>query len=547
LDEYPSPAIEIVKDVTSNDGSGSLLASSSVNYGVTSAWYEVQIDWLASTTINVTVFNPNGTTFATLSTSDSTYSSGGVGFAYWFQHGGWDYYTSRPYVAAAPTGVFGAPQQNNGATWAAAEDATLSGLSTGSNIRLRFSVVNTGSDFTSPLQLEYAAKGSYLNCESVPTGNFTYVPVSGSCGISPACMAASAQFTNFASTSPSLTYPASFGFSPSEILQNTANETNNAGTTVTTNTATEVEYNFQMTNNASDNAYCFRSTKHGTPYQSYDHIAQATILHAPTFGPTVTLNSVINPIVLIEGTTTLVLATSTVTDLNGYADMVAATSTFYRSGVGPMCTTNDNNCYQVASSSCSFSNCSGTSCLLTCSANMQYIADPTDSGSPYFGQHWYAHMSVIDSTNLFGTATSSPDDVGTLRALAISTSNIDFHGMNVGDYSTTSATTTVVNTGNSPIDIRLTGTSLSNSHGDTIDVGQLKFASSTFSYGSCALCLVLSGSATNVNVNIAKPTSTSTPSTGNVFWGINIPTGTPATGVGDPYTGTNTFEAATPG
>ena len=543
LEEYPSQLVALAKDVTSNDTSGSIMTSTGVTYAT--GWYQVSIDWLASTTINVTVYNSSGSVFATLSTTTSAYSSGGMGFSYWFQHGGWDYYSVRTYAPSAPTAIFGAPQGNYGATWASAEDTGLTGLMIGSNVRLRVSVQNTGAPLTNQnFRLQWAAKGAALNCESIPFVNYGDVPAAGSCGSSPACMTSSSQFTNLASTSGSLSYPASMNFAPGEMMQNSSNQTN--GITVGTNAVTELEYNFQMTSNATGNAYCFRSSKGGLDFDSYDHVAQATILHAPTIS-NISFNGGAN-ITLIEGTTTTILATSTVTDLNGYADMVSATSTFYRSGVGPSCTANNNNCYQVATSSCSFSACSGTSCTLTCSAPIQYFADPTDAGSPNYGQHWLATMAVQDSTGLRDTETlaGSGIDVWTLYGLALNTLNINFGSLYPGqDTGSVNATTTVINTGNSIININLVGngTGLVGPGGssDVIPVNSQKYATSTFVYGSCAACQLLSGAATNVAIDIPKPVSTSTPSVGNVYWGISIPNG--KTGA---YTGSTTIEAAAP-
>ncbi len=537
LEEYPTQLVALAKDVTSNDTSGTIMTSTGVTY--TTGWYEVSIDWLASTTMNVTVYNPGGSVFATLSTTSSAYSSGGMGFTYWFQHGGWDYYTARPYAPSAPTAIFGAPQGDNGATWAAPEDTSLAGLLVGSNVRLRFSVQNTGSPLTNQnFRLQWASKGAALNCESIAYVNYSDVPVAGSCGSSPACMAASSQFTNLASTSGSLTYPANMSFAPGEMIQNTSNQTNNI--TVGTNAVTELEYNFQMTSNATGNAYCFRSSKGGLDFDSYDHVAQATILHAPTIS-NISLNGA-SDISLVEGTTTNVTMTATVTDLNGYSDLVFGTSTLYRSAVGASCTANQNNCYQMASTSCAYSSCAGNACTLTCTAPMQYFADPTDTGV-YAGQHWLTTIAAQDSTGLRDTQTISGVgvNVSTLWGLAVNTANIIFPQLHPGENSTsTNVTTTVQNTGNAVINIKLLGSNLTNVASTTyIPVGSQEYSTTTFAYGSCAACQYLSGSATNVTIDIPKPSSTTTPSVGNVYWGISIPTGVGA----DSYSGSNTFIA----
>src|SRR5262249_50107908 len=133
-----------------------------------------------------------------------------------------------------------------------------------------------------------------------------------------------------------------------------------------TNTATEIEYAFQITNTASASDYCFRVTNNDIDLANYDHVAKVTVVHPP-FISNLSLNNG-QDITLVEGTTTTIYASSTVTDFNGYADMVLGTSTIYRSGVagGADCTADNNNCYQVPASACSFTNCSGNSCTLQC-------------------------------------------------------------------------------------------------------------------------------------------------------------------------------------
>jgi|GEM_PF-1049851 len=540
LEEYPSGHIALSKNVTSDDVSGTVLASSTVSYS--SGWYQVVINWLTTNLINVNVYNPSGGLFSTLNATDTTYSTGGMGYTFWSQHGGWDFYTARQYTPTAPTYTIAPPQANNGASWKAAEDTALSGSNgalTGQNLRLRFSIQNSSATTSGQLfRLQVAPLGSYPACESVPDTSYSDVPTASSgCGSAAACMSTSTQFTNLSATSPSLSYPAGMSFAAGAMLQSPSNQT--ASTTLASNTATEVEYNFQFTNNALSSTYCLRTSNAGIDFANYDHVAKALILHAPTIS-NISFNGASN-ISLVEGTTTNVTMQCTLTDLNGYTDIVSASSTIYRSGVGPTCTANQSNCYPIASSTCALSSCSGNSCTLTCTAPMQYFADPTDASSTYglLGQHWFAQASVEDSSNLYATSTSFSDDVLTLAALEISTPSINFGALYPGsDTGTTNATTTILNTGNDPINIQVSGTSLTNGV-TSIGVNQQKFATSTFQYASCSLCQVLAGTANTVNVELPQSTSTSGNPTSNIYWGLNVPN---PTGTGS-YNGTNTFTA----
>ena len=316
-----------------------------------------------------------------------------------------------------------------------------------------------------------------------------------------------------------------------------------ASSSLLNNNSTEIEYNLQFNSNATANAYCLRVSNAGSGLQSYAHVAEAVILHPPTIS-NISLNGGQN-ITLIEGTTTTVTATSTVSDLNGYADMVSATSTIYRSGVsgGASCNASLASCYQIPANQCTFSNCSGTSCLLTCSASIQYFADSTDATSTFNGQTWQATMAVQDSTALRDTETILGGvPLNSLAAIEINTPAINFGSMIPGaDTGTTNATTTVLNTGNILINLSISGSNLV-SAGNTTPIlpGQQKFATSTFQYASCSLCSLLSGSANTVGVEIPKPVSTSsTSSQSSLYWGLQVPNNTNSGG----YNGVNTFTA----
>jgi hypothetical protein len=349
-------------------------------------------------------------------------------------------------------------------------------------------------------------------------------------------MATSTYLTNHQTTAGLLTYPAALGFSIGEDVIDPSNQTNTF--LVTTNTATEVEYALNMTSYATANAYCFRSTDGGTSLDNYDQVAQTVVVHAP-YLTNLSFNTNAD-IALTEGTSTKISVTATANDGNGYQDIVSATSSMYRSAVGSACSADDNNCYQIASTSCSFSSCSGTSCSLSCSAYLRYFADPTDTGT-YVAQQWLSKVAVQDSIGLRDTQTASGVEVLTLFGLDLTTlgNNINFGSLTPGgNTGGVNATTTIVNTGNASINVQLSGTDLSGG-ASTIPVGEQKYATSTFVYGSCSVCQFLTGSATNVAVNVGKPTSTSTQSKGDLYWGIDVPNGSGATA----YSGVNTFTA----
>jgi hypothetical protein len=331
-------------------------------------------------------------------------------------------------------------------------------------------------------------------------------------------------------------------------MESPSNETGSS--TLPSNTATELEYNFQFTNYATSHAYCLRTTNAGTDFANYDHVAEAQILHAPTIVGGVSLNGG-QDIKLVEGTTTTISATSTVQDLDGYTDIVQGTSTIYRSGVtgGASCNSSLQSCYQVPATQCTFSNCSGTQCLMTCSANIEYFADATDASSTYAGQTWMATMSVVDTTDLYGSATIAGGvPLDSLLALEVTSPSINFGALvNGANTGSTNATTTIINTGNAPIDVKVSGDPLNGTGGPTgsIPVNSQKYATSTFMYAGCALCQVLTGPSTpaSIGVNLPQATSTAGSQPSSIYFGLQVPTNI-NTGA---YTGTNYFTAVVPG
>lgn len=537
LDPLGTDQIVIAEDVSSNDGSGTALDTTNVTF--TTGWYEVEIDWLTTDAINVNVYDDNGTFFASANATDTTYTTGGVGFSFWFQNGGWDFVNSRPYIADEPTVLFeGVEQEAGGATWKADEDTRYVGQHVLENVRVRFGIENSGANLTDQnFLLEAAPKTGFSQCESVPSASYVPVVTDGSCTSNHfACMATSSNFVNGASTTPLLTDPLSLGFTYGQIVEDPSNTTGNID--VAQGEYTEVEFNFQFTANATSSSYCLRTTDNGSAFDSYSRVADIEILQAPIL-TSFTLNSAQDIILTNPGGTTTIMATGTAIDLNGYTDLDYATATIYRSGVGNHCSLDENNCYPVASTSCSFSSCSGNSCELQCSAPIQYHAEPTDAGT-YVAEDWLAELTIVDSTAERDDEITLGVDLLTFRALSVD-NDIDYGSLAVTqDTGATTSTTTIENLGNEAIDVGLSGTDMEFG-ASAIEPTNQKYSTSTFTYGSCSSpsCENLSTTSTNFEVDLIKPTSSSTSITDDLFWGLFVPTGVAAAA----HEGTNTFTA----
>ncbi len=532
LDQYPSDRIVLAKNVSSNDSSGTTLASTSVTY--TSQWYKVKIDWLTTNTIYATVYNSNGTVFATTSASDSSYTSGGSGFAFWYQGSGWDFYTVRPYAQSLPTYSFGAEQEGGGASWLAEQNTPVN-MDSNTTFRVRMSVENSGPLMTSQqYRLQYAAKTGYGTCGAVPNVVYNDVPIQSSCGVSPLCMVTSPQYANTDPTTQHLESTSGLGFTPGYMVEDPSNQ--GSSMTMATSTLTEMEYAIELTTFASDSNYCLRVSNGGVELDSYAQIPEVTVNGMPAVLSWSLNND--QPIYLVEGEETIVYATGTVSDVNGYEDLLYATTTVYRSGVTGMCTDDDNNCYRINSLDCPFMNCSGNTCDVECAFAMQFFADPTDEGSTFELEDWKADLYLLDMSSNEATSTSDGVDVKTLWAISAITGNINYGTLNLGeDTGGFNINSQVQNTGNTEIDIQVEGTDLINGP-SSIPAGNQLFSTTTFTYSECVICEALSGSATDIEVDLPKPTST-TPITDDLFWGLYVPTGVNAT----TYYGQNTFYA----
>jgi hypothetical protein len=242
-------------------------------------------------------------------------------------------------------------------------------------------------------------------------------------------------------------------------------------------------------------------------------------------------------IVLNPGGTQTVTAVASTTDPDGAGDIRYATSTIYLSSVGSNCTANNLNCYQVPSSSCSFSNSTST---VSCSANIYYFADATDASSSFNGQTWNAAITVTDSaSNTNTSSTASGVTLQTLLAMSVAPTSITYGTLAPAGTSATNLTTTVQNAGNCSTTLQLSVlASLMGGHPTTtlVTSSQQYATSSGFTYGTG---YALSSTPVTLNgFTLAAPVSTTSVS-GNIFWGLRVPTGTP-TGT---YLGTTTFSA----
>ncbi len=224
-----------------------------------------------------------------------------------------------------------------------------------------------------------------------------------------------------------------------------------------------------------------------------------------------------------------------------------------------------NDCYTAAvatstwnlSCTASSTSCGGATDLTMvydCTFPLWYVADPTDaSTTPFFGTQWAAAAAGIDDDAAVGVlvAGSILQDVASLLGIALDDPTIPYGALEPGDRTDPLvASTTIRSVGNTGVDELLQGESMCGTYTSavtcptsatsTIAERYQVFATSTVSYGTATSAGRTLSSTTQkeLELNVAKPTATTTQTSGVTYWGIEVPGTITLAGS---YTGENTF------
>ena len=272
---------------------------------------------------------------------------------------------------------------------------------------------------------------------------------------------------------------------------------------------------------------------------------------------TITLNGG-NDIVLNEGTFVIATTTITASDADGCNQLTGlgnVEATLYRAPTttaGTTCTPDDNNCYSE------FISCTATTTGNTCGASpdtegefdcsfrLWYITDPTDSGT-FAGDIWALAATATDGAGASGTATNTGEivEVLTLQALDVTVQGADISYGTVNpteDTGSVNQIATTTNTGNSAIDSEISGDIMCANwptcSGSVIQPTFQQFSTTTFTFGS-GQNLTATASPATVELDLAKPTATTTAVEDELYWGIRVPIGSQP----GSYEGQNLFTA----
>lgn len=225
---------------------------------------------------------------------------------------------------------------------------------------------------------------------------------------------------------------------------------------------------------------------------------------------------------------------------------------------------NPNNCYasQVPTSNwnllCTASTTSCTGALdddiiYNCTFPLWFVADPTDSGTPWDSENWRASVAAIDDDGAIGSLVTASigQELISFVALDLITAAIPYGGLEPGtDTGTLSATTTILAVGNTALDQENIGESMCTTFAvgnecavsatSTVPENQQKFGTTSLSYASGFAVALSSTTYQQIELDVMKTTATSSPSQGISYWGIAVPISITLAGS---YEGLNTFTA----
>jgi hypothetical protein len=195
----------------------------------------------------------------------------------------------------------------------------------------------------------------------------------------------------------------------------------------------------------------------------------------------------------------------------------------------------------------------------SCTFPLWFLADPTDAGpntpATFAFDNWSAGVLGIDDDALAGvmSTTSAAVELISFSSISILANEIAYGGIEPGnDTGTLIATSTLLNVGNTGLDQEARGESMCGTYSlstpcapnpnSTIPEDQQQFASTTLSYNSPFALTLSSTTDQEVELDVFKTISTSTPEEGTTYWGIAVPIAITLAGS---YEGLNTFTAVT--
>jgi len=226
----------------------------------------------------------------------------------------------------------------------------------------------------------------------------------------------------------------------------------------------------------------------------------------------VSINNGTDAVNLIEGTTTAITCMANISDGNGIADITTVEAKLYRSGVGDRASDNNNSHYTLSGDRSVY--CTGDGSFGSCTFvfDVYYYAEPTDTGA-YRAEDWVCRVVPFDSDGA-GVLSTYTTEINTLYSLDVT--NIDYGVINPNSTSVGDNISTITNTGNMEIDIKLSGDIINCDRG-SISVSNQEYKLSSFEYGRG---IDLTDTFSDLNVILPKPDSRNSNINDLLYWQV---------------------------
>ncbi len=243
-----------------------------------------------------------------------------------------------------------------------------------------------------------------------------------------------------------------------------------------------------------------------------NNVSPVVLESAVDAGAAITLNS---------GALKNVVATATVQDLNGNADIDTVTMTLYRSGAvnGVTCSIDDNDCYRIAACALT-NNADPTQKIATCTFSLEHYADSTSASGRYNLENWKLYVKVTDLDLTIGELNTTTTEVNDLLSLSFpATINFGVVGLSTQGYTNS----TITNVGN-----QRSGVNISTADPDgmnctvrgVIPINKQEFADATFVMATAGTVLTATPTDTLLTIDWQ---ATGTDTSDILYFGVDVP------------------------
>lgn len=227
----------------------------------------------------------------------------------------------------------------------------------------------------------------------------------------------------------------------------------------------------------------------------------------------------VSPLSVAPNAITTYHVNGTVSDADGFADILSVGVVFYRSGVanGADCNFDKNNCYRPPD--CNLSNGNGNTVDYDCQIDVDYFADPTDSGT-YAADSWKVRVRVTDSLQSVDDTTYN-NEINSLLAVSINPPNINYGSLALGNISN-SVAVNIKNSGNVGADTQISASGNMGCPTGNIPVANQKYGRTDGTFQE--LEYTLSTTPTGAVLNLPQQTNDGVVVNDDLFFKVKIPT-----------------------